>query len=83
MALREGPGVSRLQPRLAGAPVRCTSCGALFDDEVWNGLRLVERLGAEEVGKLVLRWRADECVEVRCCGACGRGISARRPLPRP
>jgi hypothetical protein len=45
-------------------------------------LRLVERLRADELDKLVLRWPADECVEVRSCGACGKGISARRRYER-
>jgi hypothetical protein len=62
--------------------VRCASCHTLLDDEVWDTLELVQRIVAAEISKLLLRWPADECVEVRRCGSCGKGISARRPFSR-
>jgi hypothetical protein len=80
MGLRSRDTAPRVGPRAADRPMRCTSCRAVFPVDAWEALHLVGRIHAEEIGQFVLRWSADECVEVRRCGACGNEISARRPV---
>jgi hypothetical protein len=58
--------------------IRCARCRASYDDSAWETLRLVERVDAREIARSVLKWPADERVEVRECAHCGKAVSARR-----
>ena len=60
--------------------VTCVKCGASFEDEEWAELALTERIGPEEVSRILLNWPPKHCIEVRSCKGCGRAIVARCPV---
>jgi hypothetical protein len=53
---------------------RCARCGTVFDRAEWDGLALVERIGAETLQRMVLHWPRNAVVEVRRC-PCGHAIA--------
>jgi len=57
--------------------VRCTACGASFDENTWQALDLAVRIASEEVSRFLLGWSSEECIEVRSCSACEKRIAAR------
>ena len=74
---RSAQAMSDRSHKRAGA-VRCSACGASYDDEAWAMLVLFQRIEPTEVRPFVRDWPEDHCVEVRSCGACARLIAARR-----
>jgi hypothetical protein len=62
--------------------VTCAGCGAQFDPGEWAPLVLLERIGPQEVGRLLLNWPERLCIEVRSCARCGGAIAAKRPVSR-
>jgi hypothetical protein len=62
----------------AGRAVRCSACGASYEDEAWVMLVLFQRIEPLELHAFIRDWPEDRCVEVRSCGACAHHIAAKR-----
>jgi hypothetical protein len=65
---------------LASWRITCNGCSARYANEDWLGLHLSERLSPNEVGRLIVDWSDDECIEVRRCRRCSRLLAAKRPV---
>lgn len=57
----------------------CSWCRAGYAEADWVRLPITERVTPSEVRRLVRDWPDEVCIEVRCCGRCGRPIAAKRP----
>jgi hypothetical protein len=56
---------------------KCAGCGEQFDDAAWVGLAMSERIEANELRRLVLKWPEGLCIEVRYCDRCGTLIAKK------
>jgi len=54
----------------------CCHCGVAFDARAWEGLELVELVGAERVREHVTTWPGVTRIEVRRC-RCGRTLARK------
>jgi hypothetical protein len=62
---------------------QCQTCRATFDERAWESLRLVVRIDAYDIARLILNWPCTDCIEVRNCSSCHTPLSVRcrvRPL---
>jgi hypothetical protein len=62
----------------AGRAVRCSACGASYEDQAWAMLVLFQRIEPLELHAFIRDWPEDRCVEVRSCAACAHHIAAKR-----
>jgi hypothetical protein len=58
------------------SPMRCGSCGTLFEAQAWHDLELVESIATDRVREFVTMWPDNVTIEVRQC-VCGVFIARR------
>jgi hypothetical protein len=61
-----------------GETTSCGGCGTRIAGNTWAALPLAERIAPADVRRVLTDWPEELCIEVRCCGQCGREISRTR-----